>query len=51
MVTSHIADDELKLYLVDLLDALSYTSNHMPNKVCDEIIYPFLNFNGYTVEV
>ena len=42
---------ELKLYLVDLLDALSYTSNHMPSKVWEEIIYPFLHFNGYTVEV
>ena len=25
--------------------------NHMPNKVWDEIIYPFPNFNGCTVEV
>ena len=24
---------------------------HMPNKLWDEITYPFLNFNGYTVEV
>ena len=23
----------------------------MPGKVLDEITYPFLNFNGYTVEV
>ena len=52
-VTSYKADDELKLYvyLVDLLNALSYTSNHTPSKVWDEIIYPFLNFNGCTVEV
>ena len=26
-------------------------SNHMPNKVWDEITYHFLNFNGATVEV
>ena len=26
-------------------------SNHMPGKVWDEITYPFLNFNGATVEV
>ena len=25
--------------------------NHMPSKVWDEITYPFLNFNGATVEV
>ena len=25
--------------------------NHMPSKVWDEINYPFLNFNGATVEV
>ena len=25
--------------------------NHMPSKVWDEITYPFLNFNGCTVEV
>ena len=26
-------------------------SKHMPRKVWDEITYPFLNFNGATVEV
>ena len=26
-------------------------SNNMSNKVCDEITYPFPNFNGTTVEV
>ena len=26
-------------------------SNHMPSKVCDEITYPYPNFNGCTVEV
>ena len=25
-------------------------SNHMPGKMWDEITYPFLNFNGFTVE-
>ena len=26
-------------------------SNHIHYKVWDEITYPYLNFNGYTVEV
>ena len=26
-------------------------SNHKPNKVWDEITYPFPNFNGCTIEV
>ena len=30
---------------------LAWTSNHMPSKMWDEITYPFLNFNGCTVEV
>ena len=29
----------------------AWLSNHMPSKVWDEIIYPFQNFNGATVEV
>ena len=29
----------------------SMNSNHMLSKVWDEITYPFLNFNGCTVEV
>ena len=29
----------------------AWTSNHKPSKVWDEIIHPFLNFNGCTVEV
>ena len=29
----------------------AWISNYMPGKVCDEITYPFLNFNGCTVEV
>ena len=28
-----------------------WISNHLPGKMWDEIIYPFLNFNGCTVEV
>ena len=27
------------------------TTNYMPSNVWDEITYPFLNFNGCTVEV
>ena len=30
---------------------LAWISNYMPRKVQDEITYPFLNFNGCTVEV
>ena len=29
----------------------AWISNHLHGKVWDEINYPFLNFNGYTVEV
>ena len=29
----------------------AWISNHMPSKVWDEIIYPFPNFNGATIEV
>ena len=29
----------------------AWISNHMPSKVWDEITFPFLNFNGATVEV
>ena len=29
----------------------AWISDHMPSKVCDEITYPFLNFNGCTIEV
>ena len=29
----------------------TWISNHMFSKVCDEITYPFPNFNGCTVEV
>ena len=29
----------------------AWISNHMSSKVLDEITYPFLNFNGATVEV
>ena len=30
---------------------LAWISNYIHNKVLDEITYPFLNFNGTTVEV
>ena len=29
----------------------AWISNHIHNKMWDEIIYPFLNFSGCTVEV
>ena len=30
---------------------LTWISKHMPSNMWDEITYPFLNFNGATVEV
>ena len=38
-------------YLHGLTLIPAWISNHMPVKVWDEITYPFLNFNGATVEV
>ena len=38
-------------YLRGLTLIPAWISNHMPSKVWDEITYPFLNFNGCTVEV
>ena len=38
-------------YLHGLTLIPAWISNHMPSKVWDEITYPFLNFNGATVEV
>ena len=37
------------LHVLTLIPA--WISNHTPSKVWDEITYPFLNFNGCTVEV
>ena len=39
------------LYYHGLTSIPAWMSNYMPGKVWDEIIYPFLNFNGATVEV
>ena len=38
-------------YLYGLTLTLAWISNHMPSKVCVDIIYPIPNFNGATVEV
>ena len=38
-------------YLHGLTLIPAWISNHMPSEVWDEISYPFLNFNGATVEV
>ena len=38
-------------YLHGLTLILAWISNHMASKMWDEITYPFLNFNGATVEV
>ena len=40
-----------RFYLHGLTLIPAWISNHMPSKVWDEITYPFLNFNGCTVEV
>ena len=36
-------------YVLTLIPA--WINNHMLSKVCDEITYPFLNFNSATIEV
>ena len=38
-------------YLHSLTLISTWISNHMPSKVWGEITYPFLNFNGTTIEV
>ena len=38
-------------YYHGLTSIPSCITNRMPSKVWDEITYPFLNFNGATVEV
>ena len=38
-------------YLHDLTLIPAWISNYMPGRVWGEITYPFLNFNGATVEV
>ena len=47
-LVNHLGAD-LKLHLGPLL--LTWISNYIHYKVWDEITYPFLNFNGATVEV
>ena len=44
-------DTSSPFYLHGLTLIPAWISNYMPRKVCDEITYPFLNFNGATVEV
>ena len=38
-------------YLHGLTLIPAWISNHIHYKLCDEITYPFINFNGATVEV
>ena len=40
-----------RLHYFGLTLISAWISNHMLNKVWDEITYPYLNFNGATVEV
>ena len=39
------------VYQHGITSLTAWISNHMPNKVWDEITYPFPNFNGSNVEV
>ena len=46
-----VFDTSSPFYQHGLIVILAWINNHMPNKVRGEITYPFLNFNGATVEV
>ena len=49
-----ITEKEMSMLLCDQYPIVlmsAWINNYMPNKVWDEITYPFLNFNGCTVEV
>ena len=35
----------------ELTSISAWISHYMPNKVCDEVTYPFPNFNGCSIEV
>ena len=48
---SMIAKTVMILLLLGLFLILAWINNHMPSKVWVEITFPFLNFNGCTVEV
>ena len=59
-VSCVVSDDKLGIMMTPgamplLLTWINFNStwiiNHMPSKMLDEIIYPFPNFNGTTVEV
>ena len=38
-------------YLYGLTSILAWINNYMPNKMWDEITYPYRNYNGTTVKV
>ena len=46
-----IFDPRGPFYYYGLTLIPAWISNHMHNKVWDEITYPFPNFNGGTIEV
>ena len=46
-----VIDHSGRFYKHGLTIIPAWISNHTPNKVWDEITYPFQNFNGCTVEV
>ena len=41
----------IDIKVINCHKVLAWISNYMPGKVWGEITYPFLNFNGATVEV
>ena len=48
-VGHHDTGDPFYTHGLTLISA--WISNYIHYKICDEIAYPFLNFNGCTVEV
>ena len=48
---SHFVFSAGLFYWQELALISAWISNHIPNKLWNEITYPFPNFNGATVEV
>ena len=51
MTTPNFGDTSSPFCQYGLTLIPAWISNHMPGKEWDEITYPFLNFNGATIEV
>ena len=48
---SQLSPTSSALYQEGLTLIPAWISNHLSSKMWDELTYPFLNFNGATVEV